>query len=104
MPVLHIVEAFATDRFTGNPAAVCVLDAPAAEDWMQRVAREMNLSETAYLHPIAGGYSLRWFTPSAEVRLCGHATLASAFTDAGWIVAREVRYPSSRPRSTIARA
>jgi predicted PhzF superfamily epimerase YddE/YHI9 len=80
MPVLHLVEAFATDRFTGNPAAVCVLDAPAAEDWMQRVAREMNLSETAYLHPIAGGYSLRWFTPSAEVRLCGHATLASAFT------------------------
>ena len=80
MPVLHLVEAFATDRFTGNPAAVCVLDAPAAEDWMQRVAREMNLSETAYLHPIAGGYSLRWFTQSAEVRLCGHATLASAFT------------------------
>ncbi len=77
---LHIVDAFTDSPFTGNPAAVCVLDAPAGEDWMRRVAREMNLSETAFLHPIEGGCSLRWFTPSVEVSLCGHATLASAFT------------------------
>lgn len=76
------VDAFAERPFTGNPAAVCVLDAPAEEGWMRDVAREMNLSETAFLHPRAGGgagdYDLRWFTPETEVQLCGHATLASA--------------------------
>ncbi len=78
--ILHIVDAFTDKPFEGNPAAVCVLHAPADEGWMKRVAREMNLSETAFLHPIEGGYSLRWLTPTAEVSLCGHATLASAFT------------------------
>jgi len=77
---LHLVDAFTDKPFTGNPAAVCVLDAPAAETWMRRVAREMNLSETAFLQCIEGGWSLRWFTPMVEVELCGHATLASAFT------------------------
>lgn len=77
---LHVVDAFTAKPFAGNPAAVCVLDEPADEAWMQLVAREMSLSETAFLHPIEGGYSLRWFTPAVEVRLCGHATLASAHT------------------------
>jgi PhzF family phenazine biosynthesis protein len=77
---LHIIDAFTNRPFAGNPAAVCVLAAPADEAWMKLVAREINLSETAFLHPIEGGWSLRWFTPAVEVKLCGHATLASAFT------------------------
>lgn len=72
------VDAFANRPFAGNPAAVCVMDAPRPDRWMQDVAREMNLSETAFLHREADGYRLRWFTPVAEVDLCGHATLASA--------------------------
>lgn len=72
------VDAFADRPFTGNPAAVCVLDAPANLGWMRNVASEMNLSETAFLHPAQDGWSLRWFTPEVEVDLCGHATLASA--------------------------
>ncbi|KAB2671462.1 MAG: PhzF family phenazine biosynthesis protein [Verrucomicrobia bacterium] len=74
-----VVDAFATERFRGNPAAVCVLAAPAPEEWMQQVAAELNLSETAHVISRAdGGWDLRWFTPVAEVALCGHATLASA--------------------------
>lgn len=72
------VDAFTETPFTGNPAAVCVLPEPVDEKWMQAVAAEMNLSETAFLHPHEDGYQLRWFTPAAEVDLCGHATLASA--------------------------
>lgn len=72
------VDAFTDRAFSGNPAAVCILAEPRDEAWMQAVAREMNLSETAFLHPEADGYRLRWFTPSVEVDLCGHATLASA--------------------------
>lgn len=75
-----VVDAFTDRPYAGNPAAVCLLPGPANEGWMQSVAREMNLSETAFLHPrLEGdGYSLRWFTPEVEVDLCGHATLASA--------------------------
>ena len=72
------VDAFTAEPFLGNPAAVCVMEGPAEEGWMQRVAREMNLSETAFLHKQSDGYNLRWFTPEVEVDLCGHATLASA--------------------------
>jgi PhzF family phenazine biosynthesis protein len=74
------VDAFASRPFSGNPAAVCILPAPPpqGERWMQDVAREMNLAETAFLHPENEGYRLRWFTPTVEVALCGHATLASA--------------------------
>ncbi|MEM8502207.1 MAG: PhzF family phenazine biosynthesis protein [Cyanobacteria bacterium P01_D01_bin.1] len=72
------VDAFADRPFAGNPAAVCVMDEPIEDDLMRAIAAEMNLSETAFLHPIEGGYSLRWFTPAIEVDLCGHATLASA--------------------------
>jgi PhzF family phenazine biosynthesis protein len=76
---LYLIDAFTDRPFAGNPAAVCLLQEPASEDWMQLVAREMNLSETAFLHPVEGGFSLRWLTPTVEVALCGHATLASAF-------------------------
>ena len=76
--LLHVVDAFTDTPFRGNPAAVCCLDGPADEQWMRDVAREMNLSETAFTHPIEGGFSLRWLTPRVEVKLCGHATLATA--------------------------
>jgi len=72
------VDAFTNRAFGGNPAAVCVLPAARDERWMQDVAREMNLAETAFLFPENGGYRLRWFTPTVEVALCGHATVASA--------------------------
>lgn len=72
------VDAFTNTPFTGNPAAVCVLSASQDEKWMQNVAKEMNLSETAFLIKQDDGFNLRWFTPTVEVPLCGHATLASA--------------------------
>jgi len=72
------VDAFTDRPFAGNPAAVCLLEQPAEEAWMQKLAAEMNLSETAYLDPRDDGFGLRWFTPTVEVALCGHATLASA--------------------------
>jgi PhzF family phenazine biosynthesis protein len=75
---LFTVDAFTSTPFTGNPAAVCLLPEPAPEPWMRLLAREMNLSETAFLHPVEEGYSLRWLTPLVEVKLCGHATLAAA--------------------------
>jgi PhzF family phenazine biosynthesis protein len=75
---LFQVDAFTDRPFGGNPAAVCLLPQPAADRWMQQVATEMNLSETAFLVPADDGFHLRWFTPSVEVKLCGHATLASA--------------------------
>lgn len=72
------VDAFTDTPFSGNPAAVCILPAQVDEGWMQRVAAEMNLSETAFVVKQEDGYGLRWFTPVSEVDLCGHATLASA--------------------------
>ena len=74
------VDAFTNRRYAGNPAAVCVLTEPADESWMQAVAGEMNLSETAFAQRLGSGskFSLRWFTPKNEVDLCGHATLATA--------------------------
>lgn len=77
---LFVVDAFTAVPFGGNPAAVCLLERPASESWMQSVAAEMNLSETAFVVPNKGGsgFELRWFTPAVEVDLCGHATLASA--------------------------
>lgn len=77
---LFLVDAFADAPFRGNPAAVCLLDRAAPEAWMQRVAAEMNLSETAFLvaRDEQAEFDLRWFTPTVEVDLCGHATLASA--------------------------
>ena len=72
------VDAFTNQPFSGNPAAVCVLSEPKPDTWLQNVAAEMNLSETAFLLPQTDGFNLRWFTPTVEVDLCGHATLASA--------------------------
>jgi PhzF family phenazine biosynthesis protein len=72
------VDAFTNRLFAGNPAAVCILEQPRDASWMQCVAREMNLSETAFLAKRNSGFDLRWFTPTMEVDLCGHATLASA--------------------------
>src|SRR5947208_1788489 len=85
------VDAFASRPFTGNPAAVCILPVPQDERWMQDVAREMNLAETAFLYPENEGYRLRWFTPTVEVALCGHATLASAH-----VLWEEGRLPAGR--------
>ncbi len=76
---LYIVDAFTDAPFRGNPAAVCLLESSADAAWMQQVAAEMNLSETAFLAPQEDNHwDLRWFTPTVEVDLCGHATLASA--------------------------
>lgn len=75
---LFVVDAFAPARFGGNPAAVCPLDAWLPDALLQKMASEHNLSETAYFVPEAGAFRLRWFTPVAEVPLCGHATLAAA--------------------------
>jgi predicted PhzF superfamily epimerase YddE/YHI9 len=88
------VDAFTNRPFAGNPAAVCLLDAPAPEAWMQQVAAEMNLAETAFVHPHEAGSSfrLRWFTPRVEVDLCGHATLAAAH-----VLWEENRLRPSRP-------
>ncbi|MEP6571885.1 MAG: PhzF family phenazine biosynthesis protein [Gemmatimonadota bacterium] len=72
------VDAFTDRPFAGNPAAVCLLATPRDEQWMRNVAREMNLAETAFLVPRDDGFDLRWFTPTVEVDLCGHATLGSA--------------------------
>jgi len=82
MTSIYQVDSFTSEPFKGNPAAVCVLDnfdkEKHTDRWYADVAAEMNLSETAFLVPAKGGYSLRWFTPTVEVDLCGHATLASA--------------------------
>ena len=72
------IDAFTDKPFRGNPAAVCILTRHREDAWMQNVAQEMNLSETAFLEEEENGYKLRWFTPAVEVDLCGHATLASA--------------------------
>ncbi|MCG7921059.1 MAG: PhzF family phenazine biosynthesis protein [Candidatus Thiodiazotropha lotti] len=76
---IYIVDAFTHHPFQGNPAAVCLLDQPVDTAWMQSVASEVNLSDTAFLLPMDDGeWNLRWFTPRREVDLCGHATLAAA--------------------------
>jgi len=83
---LYQIDAFVTERpFTGNPAAVCPLEAWLPDDAMQAAAAENNLSETAFFVPEGDGYRLRWFTPTVEIDLCGHATLASAFVVFGWL-------------------
>jgi len=88
---IYQVDAFSPRPFAGNPAAVCILPAAREENWMRAVAREMNLSETAFLVHQTDGYSLRWFTPMVEVDLCGHATLASAHIlwEAGYLKPEE---------------
>ncbi len=102
---LFQIDAFADAAFSGNPAGVMFLERERPDDWMQKVAAEMNLSETAFLSLLPDGFGLRWFTPNQEVDLCGHATLASAhclwetgrldrnaearfLTRSGWLTAR----------------
>lgn len=76
---IFVADAFTYTPYTGNPAAVCLLPCEKPDEWMQCIAAEMNLSETAFLIKLEdGSFSLRWFTPASEVSLCGHATLASA--------------------------
>ncbi|GAA3233572.1 PhzF family phenazine biosynthesis protein [Actinocorallia longicatena] len=90
---MFVVDAFTGEAFAGNPAGVCLLDAPADEAWMLKVAAEMKHSETAFVRRSGGGeFELRWFTPAVEVRLCGHATLgaAHALFEAGLV-------PAGRP-------
>jgi predicted PhzF superfamily epimerase YddE/YHI9 len=74
---IFCVDAFTDEPFRGNPAAVCLVDEPIADGRMREIAAELNLSETAFVVPRADGFGLRWFTPTVEVELCGHATLAS---------------------------
>ena len=75
----YIVDAFTSKPFSGNPAAVCVMDHWPSEEFMMKLAMENNLSETAFIVKEEAGYHLRWFTPGTEVELCGHATLASSY-------------------------
>src|ERR1041384_1299263 len=91
---LYQIDAFANGPFTGNPAAVCPLEEWLPDNVMQAIAAENNLSETAFFMPEGDGYRLRWFTPTTEVDLCGHATLASAFVVFRWLMPQrnEVRF------------
>jgi PhzF family phenazine biosynthesis protein len=77
VPIIH-ADTFVETGLRGNAAAVCVLPGPAAPSWMQSVAHEMNVSETAFFYRESGGFNLRWFSPLVEVDLCGHGTLAAA--------------------------
>ena len=77
---IYQIDAFADTLFSGNPAAVCPLENWLDADIMQKIAAENNLAETAFTVPVENGYEIRWFTPEVEVDLCGHATLASAYT------------------------
>ena len=100
------IDAFAERPYSGNPAAVCLLEGERDARWMQAVAEEMNLSETAFVRPGRDGFDLRWFTPAVEVDLCGHATLAAAH--ALWSEARvpgdaEIRFQTRSGLLTAAR-
>lgn len=105
LPIFQI-DAFASDLFTGNPAAICPLERWLSDELLQKIAAENNLAETAFFVPeTSGGYHLRWFTPEVEVDLCGHATLASA-----WVIMNElhrdtksVRFRSRGGELTVSR-
>lgn len=86
--IIYQVDAFASEVFKGNPAAVCILDHWLEESRMQQIANENNLSETAFAVPVGKCYEIRWFTPEVEVELCGHATLATAH-----VLFRHMDYP-----------
>ena len=98
---MYQVDAFAEKVFEGNPAAVCILEKWPEDNWMQRIAMENNLAETAFLVPNGNRYEIRWFTPELEVDLCGHATLASAY-----VLFEQTGYPGTKidfysPRSGL---
>ena len=102
---LYLVDAFAERPFNGNPAAICLLDAWVPEGLMQAVAAEMNLSETAFVVPTEDGWHIRWFTPTLEVDLVGHATLAAAFVlfERRTQDAAEIRFSSRSGPLTVRR-
>jgi len=100
LPIVQ-VDAFTNQRYAGNPAAVCVLDEERDDTWLQAVAAEMNLAETAFLWRHGDGFRLRWFTPTCEVDLCGHATLASAhvlWSDGVWPLDRGLEFATRSGR------
>lgn len=103
---IYQVDAFCSEVFSGNPAAVCILETWIDDATMQAIAAENNLSETAFIVPNENGFDLRWFTPLTEVALCGHATLASAFVlffYRGWS-ADEIRFQTRHSgRLTVTR-
>lgn len=101
----YIVDAFTREPFSGNPAAVCVMEDWPSETSMMKLAMENNLSETAFIVKEGAGYHLRWFTPGTEVELCGHATLASAFTILNYYEpeAGEVRFSTLSGPLTVTR-
>lgn len=101
----YIVDAFTDKVFEGNPAAVCVLDRWPNNKWMMQVAAENNLSETAFIVKEEDGYHLRWFTPGTEVKLCGHATLASAFVMLNYYekTANEIEFNTLSGKLTVVR-
>ena len=76
--IIYQVDAFTTEAFKGNPAGVCILDHEPETTWMQNIAMEMNLSETAFVFPGRGSWIIRFFTPEVEMKLCGHATLSAS--------------------------
>ena len=102
---LFLVDAFTSEKFAGNPAAVCLLEWAMPDDWMQSVATEMNLSDTAFAVKRPDGYDLRWFTPAMEVMLCGHATLATAYVlyETGALADDDVVHFNSRSGTLTAR-
>lgn len=81
----YVVDAFTSQVFKGNPAGVCLLDQPLPTEWMQKIAQENNLSETAFVLQNGQNYELRWFTPKFEIDLCGHATLAAAYVISNFV-------------------
>jgi len=103
---LYQVDAFTNEPFKGNPAAVCLLKKARPEEWMRALAAEMNLSETAFVLPQGEEFNLHWFTPTTEMDLCGHATLASAHTlwEAGVISPeKKIRFRTRSGLLTITR-
>ena len=101
----YIVDAFTTKVFSGNPAAVCVMEKWPEEEWMMQIAAENNLSETAFIVKEEAGYHLRWFTPGTEVELCGHATLASSFVILNYYEpeAKQVEFDTLSGKLTVLR-
>ena len=101
----YIVDAFTNKVFSGNPAAVCVMNKWPDETWMMQLAAENNLSETAFIVKEETDYHLRWFTPGTEVELCGHATLASAFVILNYYEqnAKQVKFNTSSGMLTVVR-
>jgi predicted PhzF superfamily epimerase YddE/YHI9 len=102
---LFQVDAFTGKPFAGNPAAVCLLEQEADAGWMQSLGAEMNRSETAFVRRLGSGFELRWFTPTVEVDLCGHATLAEAHVSwvQDWLATGEVAHYHTRSGLLTAR-